>query len=146
MNKNTHSVRDGNQRGTQSPAVTPAQRKAYRAVQEIKARYADGEPLSKPDRTLILTLLRQHPHGRAKFGVGVNAVVLGPYINNTRCFFVIRADGTAEDFSIRKCLGLPTGRRTPRVEAMMRAFRYGLIVQAYRFRVGLARSLRGGTR
>lgn len=90
----------------------------------IKDRYPDGVPLNKQDRETVLTALRKHPNGKAKFGTGVRAVVVDTFISQSRCFFVIRTDGTAEDFSLYKCFGRPIKPHTGRLAYAMQLFNY----------------------
>ena len=49
----------------------------------------------------------------------------------SRCFFVIRSDGSAEDFSTRKCLG-QAQPRSAKVAAMMALFDYARVVAHFR--------------
>jgi len=50
-------------------------------------------------------IIEHHAKGKAKmqefdhFEVGVH-----PEFEKTRCFFVVKKDGTKEDFSVTKCL------------------------------------------
>jgi Protein of unknown function (DUF3223) len=65
----------------------------------------DGEKLIGNDSDFIKDLLSFHEKGDAKLGdfdhfeVGEH-----PQFAKTRCFFVVRKDGSKEDFSINKCL------------------------------------------
>ena len=65
----------------------------------------DGESLSGNDADFIKELLAFHEKGPAKskdldhFEVGEH-----PDFAKTRCFFVVRKDGSKEDFSISKCI------------------------------------------
>lgn len=115
----------------QDPQLNTKDWHLYKRSQAVKQRYRDGEPLNAEDRAFILSLLRRHPNGRSKFGTGVRDVVVHPYVGETRCFFVVRGDGTVEDFSIQKCLGRP-GRRSPLIAALMAKFRYGRVLATYR--------------
>ena len=110
---------------------TSANYRLRKECQAIKNRYADGVPLNKTDKTLVITALRKHPKAREKFGVGINAIVVSKYVYGSRCYFVIRADGTTEDFSLRKCFGLPTQPRNEKLATAMRMFNYRAIVTQY---------------
>ena len=70
-------------------------------------------------------------------GCGIAAIIAHSYVGGSRCFFVIRTDGTAEDFSVYKCLGQDP-KRSERVRAMMRAFPYSRVVRAFRLAPGAA--------
>lgn len=54
----------------------------------------------------IRKLLKYHPQQAAKVGVGVQSIKVAnpPQYPNTKCFWVVRTDGTSEDFSYRKCI------------------------------------------
>lgn len=111
----------------------------FKRCQAIKDRYPDGVPLHRKDRKTVLAALRSHPKGREKFGPGVDAVIVDQYICGTRCFFVVRSDGTVEDFSLRRCIGLPIPKRTQRIEDAMRRFSYLPVLQRFqRFMRGQA--------
>lgn len=73
-----------------------------RAILNLKK---DGEKLTGNDSDFIHELLELHDKSEAKlrdfehFEVGEH-----PEHLKTRCFFVVRKDGTKEDFSVSKCL------------------------------------------
>ena len=73
-----------------------------RAILNLKK---DGEKLTGNDEEFIKELLAFHEKGEKKlkdfehFEVGEH-----PDFSKTRCFFVVRKDGTKEDFSISKCI------------------------------------------
>ncbi|CAK9003648.1 unnamed protein product [Durusdinium trenchii] len=74
-------------------------------VKEILNSRTDGEQL-KPDGSdfkLIKSLLEFHPSpGKSKGLVGIK--VARSQQGDSRCFYMIRDDGTEEDFSAKKCL------------------------------------------
>ena len=102
--------------------LTSDEQRMLYAARSIKDRYSDGEPLRGKDRRLLVALLKRHPKATSKIGPGVAAIVVDRFVGGTRCFFVVRTDGTVEDFSIYRCLG--SDRRTAKVLAMMRRFNY----------------------
>jgi len=73
-----------------------------RAILNIKK---DGEQLDGHDKDFLMELLQFHEKSEQKlkdfeaFEVGVH-----PQYERTRCFFVVRKDGTKEDFSVTKCI------------------------------------------
>ena len=73
-----------------------------RAILNLKQ---DGERLKDNDHDFIKELLSFHEKGAQKladmshFEVGEH-----PDFAKTRCFFVAKADGKKEDFSISKCI------------------------------------------
>merc|ERR1719145_157570 len=75
-------------------------------VKEILNSRSDGEAL-KPDGSdfkLIRALLEHHPKGAQKSQGMVGIKVAPSTQGDNRCFFLVRADGSAEDFSAKKCL------------------------------------------
>jgi DNA-directed RNA polymerase-5 subunit 1 len=73
-----------------------------RAILNLKK---DGEKLDGNDAEFILELLSFHDKKDKKlenfdhFEVGVH-----PSYDKTRCFFVVKKDGSKEDFSCTKCI------------------------------------------
>lgn len=112
---------------------TASQRKAFRRTQVIRSRYADGEPFDPADLAFMRRVLDKHPHAAQKIGPGVQEILCGSYVGGTRCFFVLRTDGSLVDFSARACLGQPkTFRRSPRLLAMMARFSVEPLRRAFR--------------
>lgn len=117
--------------GQPQPRDYPA---LFRQCQAIRDRYEDDVPLNRADRKVVLQALRGHPKGKAKFGAGVDAVVVRRFPGGGRCFFVIRHDGTAEDFSLRKCFPGEVVVREPdaRLRARMDDFDTSPVVRKFR--------------
>jgi len=80
----------------------------YDAVAPILLRAPAGAVLEGPEAGLVTDLLRKgHPQGSRKLGeAGLKCVAVKwhPEHPNTKSFFVVRADGSSEDFSYRKCI------------------------------------------
>lgn len=75
-------------------------------IKEILNSRSDGETL-KPDGSdfkLVKGLLEHHPKGEAKRNGMVGIKVDKSTQGENRCFFMVKEDGTAEDFSAKKCL------------------------------------------
>jgi hypothetical protein len=75
-------------------------------VKEILNSRSDGEHL-KPDGSdfkLIKALLEHHPKGEEKFRGMVGIKVARSTQGENSCFFMVRENGAAEDFSAKKCL------------------------------------------
>lgn len=72
-----------------------------------------NEPLEEIDVQLILHILEKyHPTGVEKIKDGVKTVVPKTHSQfQSRCFVLIRNDGTEEDFSLKKCLATLFPRR-----------------------------------
>jgi len=76
-------------------------------VKEILNSRSDGEQL-KPDGSdykLIKALLSFHPKGEAKSKGMVGIKVAKSSQGESRCFWMVKENGSAEDFSAQKCLG-----------------------------------------
>lgn len=95
------------------------------ATKQLVARHAStvlnlaglGEVLSGCDEAFARDLLAHHPEADRKHGGGVCAisVALNPEWG-TRNFFVLREDGSVDNWSIKKCISnlRPSGRATER--------------------------------
>merc|ERR1712151_30683 len=75
-------------------------------VKEILNSRSDGEHLKAEgsDFKLIQALLEHHPKGAQKSEGMVGIKVAQSTQGDNRCFFMVKQDGTAEDFSAKKCL------------------------------------------
>ncbi|KAG6542821.1 hypothetical protein Mapa_015725 [Marchantia paleacea] len=75
-----------------------------RSVRNILRKCEPEERLVEEDHNLLLTqVLPNHPKSAAKVGCGIDYFKAVTYMN-TKCFFLVRKDGTSEDFSYHKCL------------------------------------------
>ncbi|KAL9328666.1 hypothetical protein ACSQ67_003669 [Phaseolus vulgaris] len=72
----------------------------------ILNKYEIDELLSEFDRSTILRVLNFHPRRSEKLGIGPQDIKVGwhPKFKDSRCFHIVRTDGTVEDFSYRKCI------------------------------------------
>ncbi|KAI9076919.1 hypothetical protein K1719_041081 [Acacia pycnantha] len=68
--------------------------------------YSEDQQLSEEDKRTMRWVICCHPKCVEKVGDGVTDIKVGrhPIYRDTRCFFVVRKDGTLEDFSYRKCI------------------------------------------
>ncbi|KAI4327021.1 hypothetical protein L6164_019526 [Bauhinia variegata] len=64
------------------------------------------QKLSERDKSTMRSALYFHPHKNKKLGTGVQDIKVGwhPLYQNTRCFLIVRSDGSVEDFSCHKCI------------------------------------------
>jgi uncharacterized protein YheU (UPF0270 family) len=73
-------------------------------IKGILRSYEAGEHLNSPDYYFMCDLL--DPEAEQKIGVGVSSIFVDKAgIYNTKCFHVLRQDGTKTDFSYSECLG-----------------------------------------
>lgn len=61
------------------------------------------------------------------------AIVVGTYVGGSRCFWVIRVDGSVEDFSIRNCFypSRVDRYRSPDLLAKMRSWDLQRVVRRF---------------
>lgn len=79
-------------------------------IRDILHSYSMGSRVSEDDAKFLLDLLCNHPSADSKIGTGVEAFEIrqNPRFTKSRCFYLIRIDGSEEDFSYTKCLYPPT--------------------------------------
>jgi hypothetical protein len=77
------------------------------AVEYFKAtlhRHSIGARVPDPDNTELGWLLERHPNYQDKAGCGVQHFSVRDAIYGTRCFEIVRTDGSKTDFSYITCL------------------------------------------
>lgn len=81
---------------------------AYAYFQDLRSNLRKFQNLNDYEKHNVIELVRLgHPDAARKMGAGVEAVQLRNIEHDgvtSSCFFLIRADGTSEDVSYRKCL------------------------------------------
>ncbi|XP_043718308.1 DNA-directed RNA polymerase IV subunit 1 [Telopea speciosissima] len=72
----------------------------------LHKKYKIDEYLNEGDKSILLTALFFHPHRDQKMGSGLQDIKVGYHSlhRQSRCFILVRMDGTIEDFSYRKCI------------------------------------------
>ncbi|KAI3841938.1 hypothetical protein MKW92_049444 [Papaver armeniacum] len=74
-------------------------------LQNILYKYPVGHSLNEGEKSTMLCALSYHPRGNEKVGSGLSEIKVGYHPKyNSRCFNVVRTDGSVEDFSYRKCV------------------------------------------
>lgn len=73
-------------------------------IQEILYRHPLLTPIDGPDHAFLLDLLSMHPRAAEKIGVGVKHFTVEKNKGGTQSFYIIRVDGSRDDFSFGKCL------------------------------------------
>ena len=128
-------------------AETPTSRTLQLGGQEFENARAVSGYLSKSLQTaviderlpeekahVVLDLLeKHHPKAQEKIAAGLAGVVVRLHpLHATRCFFVVRKDGTEEDFSFRKCLdNIATGKRYTIVFVLAVVFQMSFFVFSF---------------
>ncbi|KAI5021955.1 hypothetical protein ZWY2020_058685 [Hordeum vulgare] len=75
-------------------------------LQNMLREYQLNECVGELDKSRVIEALRFHPRGHEKIGAGIRDIKIGhhPSHPGTRCFIMVRDDGTTEDFSYKKCV------------------------------------------
>jgi len=82
----------------------------------LHTRYQVGERLEIQDQRFILEkVLRYHPFFTEKIGCGVHYIKVDRHDSHSksRCFFVVRTDGSVCDFSYHKCIKGKANAKSP---------------------------------
>ncbi|PSR91523.1 DNA-directed RNA polymerase IV subunit like [Actinidia chinensis var. chinensis] len=97
--------------------------KMSQALQCMLKSYPINHRLSEVDKSIAMMALYFHPRRNEKIGSGAQEIKVGYHSehDNSRCFFVVRIDGTVEDFSYHKCV-----HRALEIIAPQRAKTYSL--------------------
>lgn len=76
------------------------------SLRTILHEYPVNGYLNEADKSCLMEALSYHPRRDAKIGAGVQGIKIGhsPLHPGSRCFVLVRKDGTTEDFSYRKCV------------------------------------------
>jgi len=73
------------------------------------AKYRPDEWVSEFDAQFLTELLKRHPDADDKIGNGVHHFEVMRADFNTKCFAVVRRDGSRVDFSYIVCIRSPRG-------------------------------------
>lgn len=76
------------------------------ALKNILHKYPINHSLNEVDKSIATMALYFHPRGKEKIGNGALEIKVGhhPEHEDSRCFLLVRTDGTVEDFSYHKCV------------------------------------------
>lgn len=98
----------------------PTKGAAKKRIQDMLAGYQPGTVVNAFDFPLLLDLVKRHPQAAQKIGSGVVAfrVERNPEYPSSKCFVLIRSDGSDTDFSYTECL-----HPTPYTAKVTSAFR-----------------------
>ena len=81
---------------------------AYAFFKEMLHRYPLGGMVLGTDKADLRALLRRHEEETEKIGSGISHFIVDDappeYEIRTRCFWIIRSDGSRTDFSFKHCL------------------------------------------
>jgi hypothetical protein len=82
----------------------PTKSAATEHFRQMLYRHEIGEEIPEPDHSELRWLLAKHSDCSEKVGVGVKSFSVRWAEFGTRCFEVVRIDGSRIDFSFRWCL------------------------------------------
>src|SRR6266849_745967 len=80
----------------------------HERVRSILYAYSTGVQVDGEDSALLLELLHNHPNAIEKIGCGVEAFEIRQESSISRCFYLLRSDGSTVNFSYDKLLSPPT--------------------------------------
>ncbi|XP_019156687.1 PREDICTED: DNA-directed RNA polymerase IV subunit 1 isoform X2 [Ipomoea nil] len=77
-----------------------------KALRNILYTYDINDHLKEADKSVVMRALYFHPRRSEKIGTGAHEIKVGQHKGhaNSRCFLLVRSDGTVEDFSYHKCV------------------------------------------
>lgn len=84
----------------------PSSAKVKTYIKSLLSATKEGSPVDPQYHNFLLDVLKQHPEFEGKsrdlkhFAVGRH-----PQHPESKCFFIVRNDGSMEDFSVAKCMG-----------------------------------------
>jgi hypothetical protein len=73
-------------------------------IRRILYAWPDREPITGADAELLTALIAMHPRAAEKIDNGIRACPVQPAGRGTRCFHIVRVDGTSIDFSYKTAL------------------------------------------
>jgi hypothetical protein len=82
----------------------PTKQAAHAYFKEMLSRYQPETIVSAEDAKDLVELLNRHPNAAHKRGVGVHHFEVMSADYGTKCFCVVRTNGTREDFSYITCV------------------------------------------
>ena len=82
----------------------PSKTAATTYFRQMRDRYQVGDRIVDPDATELSWLLERHPEFRDKVGVGIDYFSVRSADFGTRCFEIVRKDGSSTDFSFGTCI------------------------------------------
>jgi len=77
---------------------------ALEFLKTMLGRYKLNERVSSPDFKFLVAALKNHPDYAEKVGSGIDHFEVRSADYGTRCFWIIRGDGSTERFSYKSCV------------------------------------------
>ncbi|XP_052209737.1 DNA-directed RNA polymerase IV subunit 1 isoform X2 [Diospyros lotus] len=103
---NTKGLKSLKKSQTMLRCFLSAFQKQSQELKRILHKYPINHCLDDVDKKIVMGALNFHPRKNEKIGTGAQEIKVGLHSEheNTRCFFLVRMDGTVEDFSYHKCI------------------------------------------
>lgn len=100
-------------------------------VRKILWWYKDGDTVDMFDTPFLIDLFKRHPDADQKIGSGIAEIIVrsNPVYTQTRCFWIIRTDGSETDISYLECL-----TETPHHKRFERACRVAIEPSIMKFK------------
>jgi hypothetical protein len=77
---------------------------AHDFFRAILNRYDLGQRVNDADTADLLALLKHHTEYPVKIGAGVSYLEVASNVHHTRSFWIVRVDGSRDDFSYQHCI------------------------------------------
>lgn len=77
---------------------------AHAHFKSMLAKYSVDETVSEEDAKDLASLVLRHPEAAEKIGVGIHHFEVMSADYGTKCFAIVRKNGTREDFSYIACI------------------------------------------
>jgi hypothetical protein len=77
---------------------------AYEHFRAMLYRHPVGSHIPDPDATELTWLLERHPEFKDKLGSGIERFSVRNALYGTKCFEIVRTDGSTTDFSFNSCI------------------------------------------
>ncbi|XP_028548583.1 DNA-directed RNA polymerase IV subunit 1 [Dendrobium catenatum] len=89
-------------------------------LRAILLKYPINRYVTAADREILMKALARHPSSDAKIGTGVQDIKVGYSSEHkgSKCFILVRKDGTTEDFSYHKCVAGAAAQVSPECAAI----------------------------
>ncbi len=85
--------------------VFPTKKSLRDFVSAILNRYDLKQRVGVDNERFLRALFERHPNRDEKLrGSEISHFEVHPFKHGSRCFFLVRADGSREDFSFEKCI------------------------------------------
>lgn len=109
----------------------PTKDAAKKRIQAMLGGYQPGMIVNAFDSLILCDLVQRHPNAEQKIGAGIAGfrVIRNPEYPSSKCFALVRTDGSVTDFSYNECL-----RPTPPNQKAKNGFRSAIMTDILQFK------------